>query len=167
MTLVTTPSIKERLNYNFVNLFKNSRKLVEAVDLPQKPNPAIDRLIKNEIISIKSLTTSPADGIFLLDRYAITFRLSDKFANHFVLLRGLLEFSRPKTIEITPNAIDKTFYVELSKTQADHFVTHLDTILGWLIKEIKFKESLKALITFEKKVKREQAILYANMRQSA
>jgi hypothetical protein len=167
MTLVTTPSIKERLNYNFVNLFKTSRKLVKAVDLPQQPNPAIDRLLKNEIISIRSLTTSPADGIFLVDRYAITFRLSDKFADHFVLLRGLLEFSRPKTLEITPNATNKTFHVEFSETQADHFVTHLDTVLGWLIKEIKFKESLRALITFEKKVKREQAILYANMRQSA
>jgi hypothetical protein len=167
MTLVATPSIKERLNYNFVNLFKTSRKLVKAVDLPRKPNPAIDRLIKNEIIFISSLTTSPADGIFLLDRYAITFRLSDKFSNHFVLLRGLLEFSRPKTIVITPNATDKTFHIALSETQADHFVAHLDTILGWLIKEIKFKESLRALITFEKKVKREQAIFYANMRKSA
>lgn len=167
MTLVTTPSIKESLNYNFVNLFKTSRKLVKAVDLPQKANTAIDNLIKNEIISVKTLTTSSADEIFLLDRYAITFKLSDKFANHFVLLRGLLEFSRPKTIEITTNATDKTFHVELSETQADHFVTHLDTILGWLIKEIKFKESLRALITFEKKVKREQAILYANMRRSA
>lgn len=167
MTLVTTPSIKERLNYNFVNLFKTSRKLVRAIDLPQKRNSSIDRLIKNEIISIKSLTTVPADGIFLLDRYAITFRLTDKFANHFVLLRGLLEFSRPKTIKITSNAIDKTFHVELSETQANHFVNYLDMKLGWLMKEIKFKESLRALIIFEKKVKREQAILYANMKISA
>ena len=73
MTLVTTPSIRERLNYNFVNLFKLSGR----TDLPiqgQQLNSAVDRLVKHELLSIKSLSVAKADAIFLVDRYDITIR---------------------------------------------------------------------------------------------
>ncbi len=166
MTLVTTPSIRERLNYNFVNLFKLSGR----TDLPiqgQQLNSAVDRLVKHELLSIKSLSVAKADAIFLVDRYDITFTLSNKFAEHFVLLRGLLEFSRPKTIRIISSPIDKSFHVEFSENEADHLVIHMETVLNWLVKEIKFKESLRTLINFEEKMKREQARLYANLKLSA
>lgn len=165
MTLVATPSIKEKLNNNSFNLFKAPGKPTAVIAL--KSNTVIDRLNKNEIIYIKSFTAAPADGLFLHARYAITFSLKDKFATHFVLLRGLLEFSRPKTIKIMPNTISKNFYIELSENQVEHFVTYLETIVAWLMKEIKFKEALRALITFEKEVKHKQATLYANLRASA
>ena len=166
MTLVTIPSIRERLNYNFVSLFKVSSK-TDLVNSPRKLNSAIGRLVTHDLLSIKSLSVAKADGIFPVDRYNITFALSNKFADHFVLLRGLLEFGRPRTIKIIPSARDRNFYVEFSGNDAGHFVTHLEAILNSLVKEIKFKESLRALITFEEKVKREQAVLYANLKLSA
>ena len=166
MTLVTTPSIRERLNYNFVNLFKLSGRRDLAIQSRQL-NSAIDRLVKHQLLSIKSFSVAEADAIFLVDRYNLTFTLSNKFAEHFVLLRGLLEFSRPKTIRIVSSPIDKSFHVEFSENEADHLVTHMETILTWLVKEIKFKESLSALINFEEKMKREQARLYANLKLSA
>jgi hypothetical protein len=166
MTLVTTPSIRERLNNNFVNFFKVATWRDEASS-PQRLTPAIERLVKNEILAIKSLSVSKADAIFIVDRYDITFTLSNKFAEHFVLLRGLLEFSRPKTIRIISNRTDNTFHVLLSEEDDDHFVAHLEKILSWLVREINFKKSLKAMVNFEKKVKREQEILYANLRLTA
>lgn len=166
MTLVTTPSIWERLNYNFVNLFKSSSRREHAIP-SQKLHATIQRLINHDLLSVRNLSVAKADAIFLFDRYNITFTLSNKFAGHFVLLRGLLEFSRPRTIKISANASDKTFHVELSENEADYFVSYVETILKSLLKEIKFKESLRALINFEQKVKREQVLLYANLKLSA
>ena len=166
MTLVTTPSIRERLNYNFVNLFKVlSRR--DLANSPGKWNSAIDRLVTRDLLTVKSQSVAKADAIFPLDRYNITFTLPNKYTDHFVLLRGLLEFSRPRTIKIISSALDRSFYVEFSENQAEHFVTYLETILNSLVKEIKFKESLRALIIFEEKVKLEQAVLYANLKLSA
>jgi hypothetical protein len=166
MTLVTTPSIRERLNNNFVNLFKAPSRTDEANSFQKLP-PVIERLVKNELLAIKSISVSKADAIFLVNRYEITFSLSNKFAEHFVLLRGLIEFSKPKTIRITASRTDNTFHLSFSEGEADHFVAHLEKILDWLVREIRFKKSLKALVTFEKKVKREQEILYANLKLTA
>jgi len=166
MTLVTTISIRERMNYNFVNLFKAVSGFGKST-VPSKLNPAVDRLVKNKLVSIASLSVTKADAIFHVDRFNLTFTLSNENAEHFVLLRGLLEFSRPKTIKIISNSTDKTFRAAFSEKDADHFVTYLETILNRLIREIKFKKSLRALIAFESKVKREQAILYADLKLSA
>ena len=167
MTLVTTPPIRERLNNNFVNLFKVSARRHDDGSSSQKLTPAIERLVKNELLAIKSLSVAKADAIFLLDRYDITFTLSNKFSGHFVLLRGLLEFSRPKSIRITSSSIDKSFHVEFSENDADRIVTYLETILKWLVKEINFKVSLRTIINFQEKMKREQSILYANLKLTA
>ena len=166
MTLGTTPSIKDRLNYNFVNLFRSSNRREFPIS-SQNVNPVIYRLVKHELLSIKTLSVSKADEIFLFDRYNITFTLSDKFANHFVLMRGLLEFSRPGKIKIISNVNDRSFHVDISERDADDLLTHLEITLNALVKEIKFKESLRALINFEEKVKQGQARLFASLRQSA
>lgn len=166
MTVVTTPSIRERLNYNFVNLFKSSGRRELAVP-SQKLNATIQRLIKHDLLSVKSVSVAKADAIFLFDRYDLTFTLTKKYAGHFVLLRGLLEFSRPRTIKINSNTSDKSFRVEFSEKEADHIVSYIEAMLNSLLKEIKFKDSLRTLINFEQKVKREQALLYANLKLSA
>lgn len=166
MTLVTTPSIRERLNYNFVNLFKSSSRRELAIP-SQKLNAAIQRLIKHDLLSVKALSVAKADAIFLFDRYDLTFTLTNKYAGYFVLLRGLLEFSRPRTIRINHSTGDKSFRIEFSEKEADHIVSYIETMLNSLLKEIKFKESLRALINFEQKVKREQALLYTNLKLSA
>ncbi len=147
MTLVTTPSIWERLNYNFVNLFKSSSRRELAVP-SQKLNATVQRLIKNDLLSVKSVSVAKADAIFLFDRYNLTFTLTNKYAGQFVLLRGLFEFSRPRNININSNTSDKSFRIEFSEKEADHIVSYIETMLNSLLKEIKFKESLRALINF-------------------
>jgi hypothetical protein len=166
MTLVTTPSIMERLNHDFIDVFRTLHSTRGTVYFSMKKNDAIDRLGKNKIITVSSIKYTPADGILLIDRYAVSFTLADKLASHFVLLRGLLEFSRPNTIKIIATPTDKTFYTEFTESQADDVVTYIETIAEWLVKEIKFKKALRALIIFEKRVKREHAILYAKMQGS-
>lgn len=169
MTLVTTLPIGERLNFNLADFFKKSNSETPAPDsLSEKriENELTVRINSAGIVKIDALNKIPADRIFLAGRYIITLRLTDQYAKYFVLLRGLLEFSRPKSIKVSSDMTQKTFNVEISEAQFAHFVSYIETIQGWLIKEIKFKEALKALITFEKKVKQEQAILYSNVQAS-
>jgi hypothetical protein len=163
MTLVTTPSIRERLNHDLINIYRTSRS---TVYFSKKENDAIDRLTKNKILTVSSIKFTPAGGILFTDHYAISFSLTDKLASHFVLLRGLLEFSRPKTMKVTADSTDKTFYTEFTESQVDDVVTYIETIAGWLVKEIRFKEALRSLIIFEKSVKRTYAELYAEMQGS-
>lgn len=160
MTLVTTPSIRERLNHDIFDLFRTSSRKLSTFDFSKKDNHAIDRLTKNKIISVSSV------NFMHPDRYEVGFTLTNKFASHFVLLRGLLEFSRPKTIKVTANRADQSFYTEFSESQADDVVSYIETITGWFVKETKFKEAVRALIIFEQKVKREHAMLYAKMKDS-
>jgi hypothetical protein len=166
MTLVTTLPARERLNNNLVTFFKQSLKDVQSSDTLLRRILKDDNLIlipENKVISVVALQVVPADRIIRRKRYFITFKLNDHFAKHFVLLSGILEFSRPKDIKVSRHKIARIFEVELSEMQAGRFSSYMQTILTWLIKEIKFKESLKDLIAFEKKVKQEQAILYSSV----
>jgi hypothetical protein len=173
MTLATTRPEQERQNYNFLAVFNNTKKSSTEIEIA--PDIIQENTVENRLgnilsdsqaLSVLSFKVIPAGKLFVSNKYLIRVKLTEQFATNFVLLRGLLEFSRPKNITISSRAKEQTFEIEVLETQVDHLLTYVQTILGWLIKEIKFKESLKAIIKFENRVKQEQAILYSNMRSS-
>src|SRR5688572_7296272 len=171
MTLATTRPEQERQNYNFLAVFNNAKKSSAAVEVAPdiiRENTVQNRLANilahSQALSIVSFKVIPAGKLFVSNKYLITVKLTEQFASNFVLLRGLLEFSRPKDIIISSQAKDQTFEIEVLETQANYLLSYIETIIGWLIKEIKFKSALKAIISFENRVKQEQAILYSSMR---
>jgi hypothetical protein len=173
MTLATTRPERERQNYNFLAVFNNAKKSSTEVEVAPEiiqentvENRLASILAHSQTLSIVSFKVIPAGKLFVSNKYLITVKLTEQFATNFVVLRGLLEFSRPKNITMSSRTKDQTFEIELLETHADHFLTYIQTILGWLINEIKFKQALKAIIKFENRVKQEQAILYSNMRSS-
>src|SRR5688572_4044286 len=103
------------LNY-FLGLKNNTRQqnlkvLAEPKSVAEK---VLWRWLENSVLlkPVKS-TTIAANKIFLTDRVIIKFELSDEYREHFVLLRGLLEFSRPKEITISVQRADKTFELHI------------------------------------------------------
>src|SRR5688572_8827112 len=85
---------------NFLNIFIRSKTAPDdANDLDSKStvaNPLLDWFEKSSILESVAFKSIPAGKIFQSDRTIIKFRLSGIYHEHFVLLRGLLEFSRPK-----------------------------------------------------------------------
>ncbi len=152
---------------NFFNLFVRSRKTTiktRGIELTSPKtdfqNPVADWFEKSSFLVPVEFQTIRAGEIFKADRLIVKFKLSDTYRDQFVLLRGLLSFSRPKEISISANNFQKTFELHLGKDQAEAVTTYLDKILDLLTKEIKFKKSLKAVLRFEQSIKLEQAKLY-------
>ena len=156
---------------NFLNVFIRSKTTPDNVDdIASKEaavNPILDWFEKSSILEPVEFKSIPAGKIFQSDRAIVKFRLSGIYHEHFVLFRGLLEFSRPKQIAISFNNSERTFELFVGTDQASAVTEYLDLILKLLIQEIKFKKSLKAILRFEESVRVEQSRLYSELQASA
>ena len=156
--------------FNFVNVFNNT-ETTSSIPAQERAvgddgiNTVIGWLESSGIATIIP-TTATGNRLVLNDPSIVTFGLQEAYKNSFVLLRGLLEFSRPRGVQVFANAIDRTFQVRISAGQAGAVTTYLDTIFGWLLREIRFKTSLKAVIRFEDRVRQLQASLYQSLSAS-
>src|SRR5687768_11495050 len=87
---------------NFLNVFIRSKTAPDNVgELPAKEatvNPILDWFEKSGMLETIEFKSIAAGKIFQSDRAIVKFRLSGIYHEHFVLFRGLLEFSRPKQI---------------------------------------------------------------------
>jgi len=95
----------------------------------------------------------------------LNFALAEKYASHFVLLKGLFEFHNIKALKVTADKAARTFSLEVAEN-APEVVSHVETILNLLIKEINFKTILRGIIRLEERIKREQALAYGALKAS-
>ena len=147
--------------FNFVNVFNNPTTANIAVSGHYDGDASrtfIEWLKSSDIV-----IHVPTAALVPIDESIVTFTLRDAYKNSFILLRGLLEFSRPKGIQISSNFTDRTFQVRIPAGQAGTVTQHLHTISGWLLREIRFKTSLKAIMGFENRVRQIQANLYREL----
>jgi hypothetical protein len=154
---------------NFFNLFISSKR----TDNKSHDEPTHKHIVDNSLQRwfersnvIRSVTFKaiPAGEIFQADQVIVKFRLEDLYQDQFVLLRGLLEFSRPKEISISSNKGEKSFQFQIGRDKVLAISTYLDKIIDLFVKEIRFKESLKAVIRFEQATRVEQTRLYRELR---
>jgi hypothetical protein len=96
----------------------------------------------------------------------LNFSLAEKYAGHFILLKGLFEFHNSKAVNVTADKAARTFSVDVVENTAADVVSHVETILNLLIKEINFKTILRGIIRLEERIKREQALAYETLRAS-
>lgn len=155
-------------NFNFISIggksTESTKPLLDVLDVVAPENSLIDKLNGTAIIDVIELEVLQAGRIFGADRFIIKFKLAEAYASSFTILRGLFDFSRTKAISVSTNTKDQLFEVVIFETQAENLLAYFDTILAWLVKEIKFRESLRAVINFEKRIKHEQEKLYANLK---
>jgi hypothetical protein len=95
----------------------------------------------------------------------LNFALAEKYASHFILLKGLFEFHNIKAVKVTTDKAARTFSLEVAENTAD-VVDHVATVLNLLVKEVNFKTILRGIIRLEERIKREQALAYETLRAS-
>jgi len=154
---------------NFFNLFVSSKRTANKTQDEITDRDVVDDSFqrwfeRSNVIKPVTFKTIPAGEIFGADQVIVKFRLGDLYQDKFVLLRGLLEFSRPTEISISSNNSEKTFQFHIGRDKVLAITTYLDKILDLFAKEIRFKESLKAVIRFEQAIRLEQSRLYRELR---
>jgi hypothetical protein len=92
------------------------------------------------------------------------FALAEKYANHFVLLRGLFDFHNIPSVSVYADRTNKSFRVELRGDDAVLIVEYFNFIFTSLAKEINFKQILKGIIKLEQRIKRERDLAYGSLR---
>ena len=156
---------------NFLNLFIRSKTTPDHEDAlaPKSTmvNPILDWFDKSAVLEPVTFKSIPAGKIFQSDCAIVKFKLSGIYHNHFVLFRGLLEFSRPKWISFSFNNSERTFEFFVRMDQATAVTEYLDLILKLLVNEINFKKSLKSILRFEEFVRVEQSSLYRELQTSS
>lgn len=162
MSNTATAIAAQNNDFDFVSIFTKpentgSPYLEEVEDARVK---LTEWLNASGFISALHSTVLSATGLFQNGRLIVTFVLNESYRDKFALLRGLLEFSRPKGITISANRLDRTFQLQVSPDQVDRIKEYLETILNLLAEEIRFKASLKSVIAFENKVRLEQEKVY-------
>ena len=157
---------------NFFDIFVSSKKAdfksrgVELTPNIELENPLRNWFERSSFLIAVEFRTITAGEIFLTDQVIVKFRLASAYRDNFILLRGLLEFSRPKGINVSSNNSEKTFEVHVGKNEARAMTVYLNKILDLFLKELNFKRSLKAVLSFEQDVRAEQSRLYKELRAS-
>jgi hypothetical protein len=94
------------------------------------------------------------------DRVRITFHVAEKFKPDFSLIRGLIEFNRPRNLMFTYDRHATSVSIDLAKD----YLTNLDGLLtnvrNWLVKEKLFRKALRTVIEFEKHYQQERDRIY-------
>jgi hypothetical protein len=172
MTQTATLAGKDQ-HITFFNVFNRSKNepinptVVESFPTTSTEHPMLRWFEKSKYLTVVNTKFLSAGNIFQVNHVIVRFKLSSAYHDRFILLRGLLEFSRPKNISISTNTAEKTFELRVSDDQVQFIRTYLDTILSLLVKEIKFKASLNSVLKFEQSFKSQQSKLYEELRSLA
>ena len=92
------------------------------------------------------------------------FSLSERFSNHFILLKGLFAFHNIPSVSIHADRASRTFKVEIRADQAQDIIDYFNLIINSLVKEINFKRILKGVIKLEQRIKRERDLAYGSLK---
>jgi hypothetical protein len=110
--------------------------------------------------TLKSVVPPQQNSSAKQHRAILSFKLTELYAPHLILLRGIFEFSNPSLLFVTVDRIDQTVTAEVNSDDAEVVTRYLETIFNQLAKEIAFKANLKKVIAWEKNIKQEQSLLY-------
>lgn len=158
---------------NFFNLFVSSKRAdfkslgieLSTPDLDLE-NPLRNWFERSSFLIPVEFRTITAGEIFQTDRVIVKFKLASADRDNFILLRGLLEFSRPKHLYVSSDNSEKIFEFNVGRNEAEAMTVYLNKILDLFVKELNFKRTLKAVLSFEQDVRAEQSRLYKELRAS-
>lgn len=118
-------------------------------------SPIIENILFNKVTSL-----------YYKKRVRLSISLSDEFKKHFVMMRGLIEFHRSKSLSFYYDVKQKTFEADIDVNQLNHLQSFFNKVSLWLKEEIRFKEALKIVLEFEHRYKIESASAYALLKNS-
>lgn len=97
---------------------------------------------------------------FYKERVHLKFHVKTTYTPHFILLKGLLEFHRPKDFRFVFNVGEKSFETDIKISQLGFLEDFLDKVHTWINRELAFKSLLKQVVAFEKRYKTESEKWY-------
>lgn len=100
------------------------------------------------------------------NRIRISFRISDDYKSDFVLLKGLIEFNRPKDLVFAYDREQRSITTDIREDQPDQLRLFLSSILAWLNQEKKFRHALRIALEFESRYKFERDSVYEILRNT-
>lgn len=161
--------------FNFGKVFKKSAdtqsrnsRIAPAVihEQSSKLEDFVNWINNTAVLTVVEATALPIGELFKNDRLVIRFQLVQGYQHHFGLLRGLFGFTRPKNLEISSIFTDRVFEFQFSANETRTIIRYVDEKLASIKKEISFKESLRAVVDFEQRVRQEQTKLYSALKSS-
>src|SRR5690606_4572404 len=169
MNLLSKLPVGKGLDHNFTKFLKSAERI-----------KSVSRRFKDKLAEAKINTAFENTGILkvtgfevkadpqrsLSTRYIVNFQPNHEFVKHFILIRGLFEFSRPGSIKLVANIQTRSFDVEVSHLELEYFLSYVNIIADSFKKEMRFKNALRQVIAFEENIKKQQEHLYLNVHQS-
>lgn len=106
---------------------------------------------------------NPVSRLEFLGKVQYTFNVSHRFVDQFALIKGLIDFHRPKDIQFRFNREEKSIQVRAHLHHVDFLVLFLHKVEEWLVSEVQFKMALKKIIQFEARYKSQRSAIYNSL----
>lgn len=128
-------------------------------EINDRESVVTDRLSQNALFDSVS-------AFYYNDRAKVTFNVAGEFETDFSLIRGLIDFNRPRDLRFSFDRESKTVSTNIAMHQLGRLDEFLSFIYDELIKEKRFRKTLRAAIEFEKRYNRERDRIYAELKSA-
>ena len=100
------------------------------------------------------------------ERVGFHFTVAASSPSDFTLVKGLIEFHRPKEFLFQYDRKQNTISLVVELNQIDPLATFLLRVEEWVRKEKRFRHALRIALDFEKRYQLEQESVYAVLKNS-
>lgn len=123
---------------------------------------------RSETILSRVVKETPVDqgNIQHKERVRLHFTVAGSSPSDFTLVKGLIEFHRPKEFLFHYERKQNTISLVVGLNQIDPLATFLLQIEEWIRKEKRFRHALRIALDFEKRYQLERESVYAVLKKS-
>lgn len=97
------------------------------------------------------------------EKLNLSINLTPAFTKHFILVKGLLEFHRPKEFRFSYVKENNTVAVQILSSEIAAFKKFVRFVNDLVIKELAFRKALKRVIAFEEQQKAAARNIYRDL----
>lgn len=140
---------------------------VESFVTEEKPFSDILHFFdRSDVVNTIVHDVRPAGNLYYKESLILKFSLTDKFAEQFSLLRGLLGFGKWDGLSILSDTGSKTFQLVVSAGQTENAIHYFERLFLDITKEIRFKTALKSVLKAQQEATRILKISQDNLIKS-
>jgi len=100
------------------------------------------------------------------NRLRLSLTLSEQHKYDFVLIKGLIEFHRPRNLNFFYDRKNSSFETDIYEHETTELRSFLGNVAEWLKKEKQFKLALKMILDLERRYRLERDSVYQVMRNA-
>jgi len=128
-----------------------------------------------QVFSSQSIVYGLLDGnglfnkvspFYYKERVRLTLSVSDKSKPDFSLIRGLIEFNRPRNLAFYYDMKSRSVWIDISSSELDRLQKFLSLVFDLLVKERQFRHALKMAMEFENRYRLERDSVYGILKNT-